>query len=193
MTLRYDTRSRVSTYTQSWVSGIEPDFGAFESIATTVVGAGGTSTITFSSIPSGYRHLQIRFMARGSNGEYLSLRMNSDSGSNYSFHRLTGDGGSASANASASRSDMLLNAASGTSSTANIFNVGIVDILDYADTNKFKTIRVLTGVDFNGSGSVELISNNYRSSSAITTLTITQNSSGTIQQYSHFALYGIRG
>lgn len=191
MTLRYDTRSRVSTYTQSWVGG-EPDFGAFESIATTVVGSGGTSTITFGSIPSGYKHLQLRFLARGSNGEYLSLRMNSDSASNYSFHRLTGDGASASANASTSRSDMLLNAASGTSSTANIFNAGIVDILDYADTNKFKTIRVLTGVDFNGSGSVELISNNWRSSSAITTLTITQNASGTIQQYSHFALYGIK-
>jgi hypothetical protein len=192
MTLRYETRSRVSTYTQSWVGG-EPDFGVFESIATTTVGSGGTSTITFSSIPSTYKHLQIRFLARGSNGEYLALRMNSDTGSNYSFHRLSGEGSSASANASTSRSDMILNSVSGTSSTANIFNVGIVDILDYADTNKYKTVRVLTGVDFNGSGSVELISNNWRSSSAITTLTITQNSSGTIQQYSSFALYGIKG
>ncbi len=192
MVLRYETRSRVSTYTQSWVGG-EPDFGVFESIATTTVGVGGTSTITFSSIPSTYKHLQIRFMGRGSNGEYLALRMNSDTGANYSFHRLSGEGASASSNASTSRSDMILNSVSGTSSTANIFNVGIVDILDYADTNKYKTVRVLTGVDFNGSGSVELISNNWRSSSAITTLTITQNSSGTIQQYSSFALYGIKG
>ena len=48
MTLRYDSRSRVSTYTQSWVSNADPDFGVFESIATTTVGVGGQTTITFS-------------------------------------------------------------------------------------------------------------------------------------------------
>lgn len=32
----------------------------YDSIATTTVGAGGAASITFSSIPSTYQHLQIR-------------------------------------------------------------------------------------------------------------------------------------
>ena len=59
MTLRYDSRSRVSTYTQTWVSNADPDFGAFESIATTLVSS-AVSSVTFSSIPQTYKHLQIR-------------------------------------------------------------------------------------------------------------------------------------
>ena len=54
MTLRYDSRSRVSTYTQSWVSNADPDFGAYESIATTTVGAGGQTTITLSTTSSNF-------------------------------------------------------------------------------------------------------------------------------------------
>jgi len=66
MTLRYDTRSRVSTYTQTWVSGLEPEFGSFDSIATTTIGATAASEIIFSSIPQTYKHLQIRGLIRNS-------------------------------------------------------------------------------------------------------------------------------
>ena len=41
-----------------------PVLNSYESIATVTVGAGGTSTITFSSIPTGYTHLQIRGIAQ---------------------------------------------------------------------------------------------------------------------------------
>lgn len=100
MTLRYDARSRVSTYTQSWVTNADPDFGAFESIATSVVGSGGVSSVTFSSIPAGYKHLQLRGMGQTNRGTYgideLGIRFNGDTASNYSAHMVLGDGASAS-------------------------------------------------------------------------------------------------
>ena len=69
----------------------------------------------------------------------------------------------------------------------------IVDVLDYANTNKFKTIRNLEGFDVNGSGGlVALTSGLYRSTSAITSIKLTPNA-GNYAQYSHFALYGIKG
>lgn len=191
MTLRYDTRSRVSTYTQSWVGG-EPDFGAFESIATSVVGSGGTSTITFSSIPSGYKHLQLRTMARN-NGENISIRMtaNSDSSSVYTIHELYGQGTSALAAAQANIAYYPCGLV-GPNSATGVFASAVTDILDYQDTNKFKTMRTSTGYDANGSGYVELTSGVWRSTSAITSITIVP-SGGTLVQYSHFALYGIKG
>ena len=191
MTLRYDTRSRVSTYTQSWVSNADPDFGAFESIGTSVVGSGGAASVTFSSIPAGYKHLQLRIAAGNSSSNYLSLVMNSDTGSNYAFHRLSGDGASADSNASTSRADMILTGAGGMSTDANIRGGFIVDILDYANTNKYKTVRSLNGNDANGSGSMNLSSNVWLSTIAITSLTL--SSASNFRQYSHFALYGIGG
>lgn len=193
MTLRYDSRSRVSTYTQSWVSGFDPDFGVYESIAgTVVVGAGGASTLTFSSIPQTYKHLQIRSMARNS-ADNISLRMtfNSDSSSIYTLHELYGSG-TAAAYASQANIAYYPCALVGPASATGVFGISVTDIMDYQITDKFKTMRTLTGYDANGSGYVELTSGVWRSNSAITSMTIVPNG-GNISQYSHFALYGIKG
>lgn len=72
-------------------------FGSYESIQTVTVGT-ATSTMTFTSIPSTYTHLQIRGMLNGTAaGTYNNVRMgfNSDGGANYSSHVLYGDGGTA--------------------------------------------------------------------------------------------------
>ena len=159
--------------------------GDYESIATTVVGAGGTSSISFTSIPSTYQHLQIRLFSKNStdNGT-VTMRYNSDSGSNYSFHDLYGNGASAGASGSANQTYAF---ASMTGSTQAA--VAVIDILDYKDTNKFKTNRTLTGVDYNGSGYSWYSSGNWRSTSAITSITL----GATFNQYTHAALYGIKG
>lgn len=171
--------------------------GAYESIATTTVGAGGTSTITFSGIPSTYTHLQIRILGRTNrsdqNGDFFQTTFNGDTTSNYSWHFLKGDGSSASAVAGASQSMMESNRIPGSLIGSNIFGAIIIDILDYADTNKYKTIRSLGGYDGNGSGEIYLNSGNWRSTSAITSITLNNSGSRTIQQYSSFALYGIKG
>jgi hypothetical protein len=168
--------------------------GSYESIATVDVGAGGTASITFSSIPATYTHLQIRGIARNTYATTFSsteYRFNSDSGSNYAWHYLYGDGASAFSGASASDNLMReINLASG-SLTSGIFSGFITDILDYANTNKNKTIRTLGGADANGSGGVNLCSGVWMNTSAINSVTITASASGTLPQYSSFALYGV--
>ena len=167
----------------------------FESIATTTVGAGGSSTITFSSIPSTYTHLQVRYLARTNTGfvnDFISFRLNSDTASNYSEHGLYGDGSAVTAGATANTTAMFGGEITGANATASIFGAGIIDLLDYADTNKYKTTRILGGDDRNGAGEIRLQSNAWRSTSAVTTLTITSYRSANFVQYSSFALYGIK-
>jgi len=166
---------------------------SFEPIATTTVGSGGSSSITFSSIPATYKHLQLRFLARNS-GDNISARatFNSDSSSVYTLHELFGDGASALAAAQTGIAYYPTGLV-GPNSSSGVFGVSVTDILDYADTNKFKTARTLTGYDINGgAGYVELTSGVWRSTSAISSITIVPNA-GNFVQYSHFALYGIKG
>jgi hypothetical protein len=177
--------------------------GDYESIATVTVGSGGSSSISFTSIPSTYKHLQVRFIARTNRGTYgfddLKYNFNSDTGANYTYHELWGNGSSANAAADINFNYALLFNAAGTSVSGTWYGSGITDILDYGDTNKFKTMRTLNGIDFNGAapggldGRVNLASNLWRSTSAITRIDIASGTGNTLQQYSSFALYGIKG
>ena len=162
----------------------------FESIATTTVGAGGSSTITFTSIPATYSHLQLRGIARNNNSadDSFALTFNSDTGTNYSRHGLTGSGTAAASYAGSTVANVGIWAIS---AIANTFGAAVIDVLDYANTNKYKTIRSLNGYDNNGSGYIVLTSGNWRNTAAITSITLTANA-GTFQQYSSFALYGIK-
>jgi hypothetical protein len=168
---------------------------SFESIAgTVIVGAGGQPTVVFSNIPQNYKHLQIRIMSKSiSTNDALDMQFNSDTGNNYSYHDLFGDGSSTGASASAPRTTMPIAGLGAPSTNTNMFGAAIVDILDYADTNKYKTVRSLSGVDLNGSGVVVLTSNNWRSTSAVSTISLFLRTVAGFGQYSSFALYGIRG
>jgi hypothetical protein len=169
--------------------------GAYDSIATVTAGAGGASGITFSSIPSTYTHLQIRGIARysstGSGGASVFVRLNSDTGSNYSHHILYGNGTSAAASGSATQTQMYVAESPTTSNGANVFSGTVIDILDYANTNKYKTVRSLSGWDDNGSGIVALESGLWQSTSAVSTILL--NFGANFAQYSSFTLYGIKG
>jgi hypothetical protein len=171
--------------------------GAYDSIATTTVGAGGSSSVTFSSIPSGYTHLQVRVLGRsnrtGTTTDYLELTFNSDTGANYSLHQLLGDGSTASANSSTSQNYAIVSRISTADSSASMFGGIVLDILDYANTSKYKTTRSLGGTDQNGSGAIYLNSGLWMSASAITSVTVKPSSANSFVQYSSIALYGIRG
>jgi len=176
--------------------------GSYESIASTTVGVGGSASITFSSIVGTYKHLQIRFMARDTTTYSVgcndfAFRFNGDSGNNYSWHRLYGDGTSAGSNGYASQNygASILGIIPGDLNTAGAYGVGVIDILDYANTNKYKTIRLLGGTDDNsGSGTrsrLTFSSNAWLNTSAITSIECYLPGS-TMKQYSQVALYGIR-
>jgi hypothetical protein len=166
--------------------------GDYQSIATTTVGVAGATEIIFSAIPSTYKHLQIRGMARNSTTEgNLRMQLNSDSSTNYSYHQITGTGASASSAAATSAS---YTENGNMPTTTSMFATYVIDILDYADTNKFKTIRTLAGFDTNATerGLVQFLSGNWRSTSAITTVRLFAGNNS-MTQYSQFALYGIKG
>ena len=170
---------------------------SYESIATVTVGSGGSSSISFSSIPSTFSHLQIRQIGRtsvasavvGGNG----IRFNSDTASNYGTHQLIGNGASADAFAYVPDNYIYYSLNAGANAGSNIFGAAVIDILDYSSTSKFKTVRTLMGVDLNGSGQVGIRSGLWRSTSAISTVTIDARDSSSFVQYSTFALYGIKG
>lgn len=166
---------------------------AYDSIATTTVGSGGSSTITFSSIPSTYTHLQIRGIGRRTDAQSYydncSFYFNTDSTTtNYYRHLIEGDGATVSAASANAYPCIIL---PGNSLTANAFGEFVVDILDYTNINKYKTIRSLTGLDVNGAGGgIRFTSGLWKNTAAINTITFIGNTS--YSQYSSFALYGIK-
>jgi hypothetical protein len=164
---------------------------SYESIATVNVGSGGASSISFTSIPSTYQHLQIRAINIGNTGStwgYFTMRFNGDSSSNYPRHQLWGNGTSAQAYADTGNSSAF---SSISSLSAGNFAASVIDILDYSNTNKYKTLRSLSGVDLSGDGAVALMSSMWQATSAINSITILPNTN--FAQYSSFALYGIKG
>jgi hypothetical protein len=164
----------------------------YELISTTVLGS-NTGTITFSSggTWSAYKHLQIRMVARSSSSGNVQLRVNSDTGTNYSWHRLTGNGSSASSYGLDTRSYIQLPEAT---TEATIFSATILDILDFGSTTKNKTMRSFSGYVQASNQMVNYYSAAWQSTSAITDLTISDFTSGSsFTTGSRFSLYGLKG
>lgn len=168
----------------------------YESIAT-ITATGSSNFVTFNSIPTTYKHLQIRAITRSTTTTYvqsaLTLRVNGDTATNYSFHQIGGDGGGGYFSSGTASTSSITTITSGTANgSTSTFGAGVIDVLDYADTNKYKTIRCLSGLDLNGTPStVSLRSGAWRNTAAITSITLTE-ANNNISQYSSFALYGIK-
>jgi hypothetical protein len=189
-----DSIGSVKSYGWGSAAGFKP---SFESIAT-LTSTGSTEIFTFSSIPSTYQHLQIRGIARGAAGTNGGIRItvNGDTAGNYNYNRVY-----ASASTSTPFSDATANttyidpgeAAYGTD-LANTFAAFIIDIHDYKSTSKFKTFRILKGKTrrtTNGDNIVQLGAGLWRSTSAITSITITAMTPQA--NNTSFALYGAKG
>lgn len=171
----------------------------YESIATVTLGSSNNS-ITFSSIPSTYKHLQMRIFALSTGNLGTSFcRINGDTNvANYVTHYFAGNGSSAYSGvlpSNSGRSAYLLDAGISQNSISYPL-VSIIDFLDYTNTNKYRVMRTLSGEDTNGTntyvGSVGITSGLYLSTSAISTLNffLDANSYATNTK---FALYGIKG
>ena len=171
---------------------------SYESIATVTVGAGGSSTISFSSIPSTYKHLQIRAIARFTRADNYGsgrIKFNSDgTASNYISHLLEGNGSSASAAVYTTTAGLRSIEGSATNANSGIFGANVFDILDYQNTNKYKTMRGIAGVDLNATGGdLRYYSGLWMSTTAISSIQIEIEYGTLIEQYSTFALYGVKG
>ena len=170
---------------------------SFESIAT-LSGTGSSGTISFTSIPSTYKHLQIRAIARensgaGPNDTFLGLSFNGDYTSNYATRYLNGDGTSTSASGSGSYPRIFPGIAAQNNAPANVMGVFVLDLLDYASTNKYKTTRSLMGFDKNTGGSITMTSGLWLSTSAINQIDIYSKDGQSFTTSTTIALYGIKG
>lgn len=168
-------------------------------IASATAGAGGAANLTFANIPQTFTHLQMRCFAKSTRsdilieGNYINVQFNDDTSANYVVHRLRGNGSTVESTASTSNVYSEFGLIPGSfSSETNMFGSAVVDILDYTNTNKNKTVRSINGFDRNGSGSVALYSSLWLSTAAITKIVVRFDAYGNaLAQNSRFDLYGI--
>jgi hypothetical protein len=178
-------------------TGVPPVTSSYESIATVTVGSGGSASIDFTSIPSTYKHLQIRAIVKtafANAQDGLKIQMNGATGASYNYHYLGGNGaGSGYSGAGGASAQTFMQSVSVAGATnANIFGVVVLDILDAFSTSKNKVLRAIGGVDNNGAGVVEMWSGLYLSTNATDSIKLYSFNGSNISQYSSFALYGIK-
>jgi hypothetical protein len=180
-------------------NNVSADNYYMEPISKVTVGSGGVSSVQFSNIPSNYKHLQIRGIAKDNRTTYASdigLRFNGDSGNNYSWHRAYGFGTSSSISADGYASQSSMNVCMSAGGTVNnSLGLGplILDILDYTSGVKNKVARSLSGYDDNGQGGIAVCSGGWYNTAPVTSITLVPMIGTVIAQYSQFTLYGIRG
>lgn len=160
-------------------------------IATHTVTSDGAVGANFTSIPQTFAHLQLRITSRHTNSnayENMYARFNGDASTIYNGHILYGDGASTASSFYTGYDAWEIGVCAGASTTSGVFATTIADLLDYSNTAKFKTFKVLTGYDNNGSGFIGIKSGLYRSTNAISSIYISYPpfKSGT-----RFDLYGI--
>jgi hypothetical protein len=170
---------------------------SYESIATVTLSS-SQSSISFTSIPSTYKHLQIRGILRGdraNTGEIVGVQYNGDTTTaNYVSHRLTADGTTMGAGpqGAGTYSSSWVTHIPGATSSASIYGPVILDILDYATSNKYRVGRSLGG-DIGGDKLMFSGSQLWLSTASITSITIVPVFGTNFVQYSQLALYGIKG
>lgn len=172
-------------------SSIFKPTGNFDSIATS--GGVGTNTVTFSGIPSTYKHLQLRVFTNNTDANSLTLRMNGDSATNYIQGQVEATGASRTSGHNQSGVitgiflASLLNA-------PNFFCPIIVDIHDYTSTSKHKTVRINAGrvTTSAGTNRVYASSGAWLNTNAISSLNVSVPGANFFND-SVFALYGIKG
>jgi hypothetical protein len=148
-------------------------------LATVTLGS-AASSVTFSSIPATYRDLIVVFVGSGSTNADLRVRLNGDTGSNYSFVYALGAASVISA-----------------SGTQNGLTFGAVDagqtlskmsIMDYSATDKHKT--ALTRWDSISSSATTMYASRWANTAAVNTVLVFPTS-GTLSTGATVALYGI--
>jgi hypothetical protein len=161
----------------------------YEPISTTTLSA-GTASVTFSSIPQTYTDLVLVVNAKssGASGSNPTFLINSDSGSNYSYSYIYGDGTTAGTFRLASNTKGILGLYSGNLQSGNFSYNSITHFMNYSNTSINKSVLSRSN---DANLATEFGINLYRSTSAITSITA-QIATVTFTSGSTFTLYGIK-
>ena len=169
-----------------------------EAIATTYLEADAAS-VTFSSIPQTYEHLQLRYTLAlaATNNTYQRLYLgdgSADTGANYSQHVMYGHDSTTPAawSGTASSHGIYLGQAPGSPDRA-WSGPTIVDILDYVNTNKNTTAMVLNwdGGTESNADYVQFASGLWDDTAAVDTILINNRYANNFLRGSEFTLYGL--
>jgi hypothetical protein len=174
--------------------GVASDYELIESV---ILGS-SQSSVTFSSLDtysSTYKHLQIRFVSKDTvvqtDAAGFWVKLNADTGNNYAWHRMRGQGSAVSSQGVSSTGRILAGITNHASSAANSFGAGVIDILDAFSTTKNKTLRGISGGIGSPPTEINLNSGLWLSTSALTSINISGDSS--LASGSRFSIYGIKG
>lgn len=165
--------------------------GNYYSIASTTL-TSDTSTITFSSIPTTYTHLEVRITTGTTNTtETAYMRFNSDSSSNYLGYQLYAtQSGYPNITANSETSSTALFAGISWTSDSNYQGSSIVQIPNYRNTNMLKAMTSIQGGNGANQGIALFRNGAWKNTSAITDITFVLGA-GSFRTDSVFALYGI--
>lgn len=161
--------------------------GAYDLLETQVL-TSSASSVTFTGLGSysDYKHLQVRMVQITSSIVGTYMQLNGDTGTNYSTHYLIGTGSSAISGAGTSTSNPYAGYAD------DLGGAGIVDVLDFSNTNKYTTWKSLAGENDAITPRIALFSGAWLNTSAVTSMTFYHTASN-FQIGSRFSLYGIKG
>ncbi len=172
----------------------------YELIETQILGS-AQSSVVFSNLgtySSTYKHLQIRGTVRvsrnvGVNSSDLSYRINGDTGTNYSYHLLAGDGSSVASSAGTSTNFGYVGSISSAGDTANSFSGFVFDLLDSYSTTKNKTVRSILAKPSTSPSLVGLYSGLWRNTSSTTSITFYDLNGTNFVVGCRFSIYGLKG
>lgn len=171
--------------------------GAYELLQSTIL-TSGASTVTFTGLGSysGYKHLQLRIVIRnadtsGGSNDSLYLQFNNDTGANYAWHELSGNGSSVTSSATTSTNQIQGAYFSSDLATANAYAACVIDILDFSSSSKNTTIRSLSGRP-QTSTRVSLLSGLWNNTAAVTEIDLFNVSATNFKTGSRFSLYGVK-
>jgi hypothetical protein len=165
-------------------------------IQSVTVTASTAAAIEFTAIPGTFDDLAVFLSTRvsttgGDGTESLLLQFNGDTGSNYSWRRVRGDGSGAASTSGTSVTAMTIGYTNAAAATASTFGNGLIYIPNYAGSTN-KSVSSDTVSENNATAAYQaFIAGLWSSTAAITSIKIYQ-ASGNIVQYSTATLYGIR-
>jgi hypothetical protein len=153
-------------------------------LATVTLGS-STSTVTLSNIPASYRDLILILTPRTTARSFITVRLNGDSGSNYTAVGAYVTGGGSPDSFAAGYTQLLTNGNSPAGNNSNTLH--IQQIMDYSATDKHKiALSRAQGIE----PSVDMTATRWANTAAVTSITIGSGSE-TFVSGASFNLYGI--
>ena len=169
-----------------------------EAIQTMYLEVENVTIMTFSSIPSTYEHLQLRVSTHDTHAtgtDQLFVRLNNDTTSYYSSHHMQAYSGAGKTGSATTRTSLgYWGDAIGGNNLAGEYSTVVIDIQDYANTNKSTVLTFLSGScpDADATKSIKFGSSLWESTTTVSEIDVYCISSAPLQRGTSGTLYGIR-